>query len=233
LGLPVPNAIIIDKAYGSEFPVAPKGILIYISAILVGFTLPFLSITLESLLDDKIHTIEDLKTIMNAPILGDIPRTKIKDKIVVAPEETNNIAESFRIIRTNLSFLIGNSTESKAIFLTSSIGGEGKTFISLNLATSLASIDKKVLLVCADLRKPMLNEYLNIESCKGLTHFLVDKKLDIKEIINFNAQVNADIIQSGEIPPNPAELLNNDRFDDIIQYGKEKYDYVIVDTPPV
>lgn len=234
LGLPVPNAVIIDKANGSEFPVAPKGIVIYISAILLGFMFPFLIITIQSLLDNKIHTIDGLKALINAPILGDIPYTRIKNKIVVTSQGSNNISESFRLIRTNLNFLIGNSSsESNAIFLTSTIGNEGKTFIALNLATSLASINKKVLLVCADLRKPKVNEYLKIKSSIGLSHYLVDNNLGINDIIDRNNKVDFDIVQSGEIPPNPAELLINGRFDEVIAYGKENYDYVIVDTPPV
>lgn len=234
LGLPVPNAIIIDKANGSDRPVAPKKIIIYIAAILLGLLVPFFIITVLAFFDNKVHTIEDLKKFAESPILGDIPHSKSKEKVVITDKERSNIAESFRLVRTNLNFMLSNSSAgAKAIFITSTIGNEGKTFISINLASSLVSINKKVLLICADLRKPKVSEYLNIKSTIGLSHYLVDSKLDISDIIIPVEKTNFDIIESGEIPPNPSELLVNGRFEEVMAFARENYEYVIVDTPPV
>lgn len=117
--------------------------------------------------------------------------------------------------------------------LTSTIAGEGKTFISLNLCSVLAATDKKVLLVGSDLRKPKVKDYLDINSEKGLSNFLADSSISIREIVTYSSTRGFDVIDSGDIPPNPSELLLNGRFERVIEYGKENYDYMIVDTAPV
>lgn len=234
LGLPVPNAVIVDRANGSDKPVSPKKLIIYLASIIFGLFVPFTIISVRLLFDNKIHTINQLKELTNAPILGDIPHTDSKLKIVLSEDERSNVSESFRLLRTNLNFMFSKVDEdSKSIFLTSTLGNEGKTFVSINLSSSLSANDKKVLLICADLRKPKLMEYLNIESRTGLSNYLADKSLELKDVIFTVKEAGFDIIESGEIPPNPAELLLNKRFEEVITYGKNYYDYVIVDTPPV
>jgi capsular exopolysaccharide synthesis family protein len=234
LGIPVPNAKIVDKADGSDNPVSPKGMLTYLIAAILGLSFPAVFIFIQSLLDNKIHTREDVEAVVKAPILGDIPCANSKNKIIINDQNNSNIAESFRLLRTNISFMLSGVHEgAKSIFITSTVGAEGKTFVSINLAASLALLNKKVLLIGADIRKPKINEYLKTSSQIGLTHFLMDFNLKVSDVISHNKENKFDVLESGAIPPNPSELLLNGRIDEILAYGKKHYDYIIIDTAPV
>jgi len=234
LGIPVPNAKIIDKADGSNLPVSPKPMLVYLIGAVLGLLIPFVIISIRSLLDNMVHSYEDVEAVVKAPIIGDIPKTSSKKKVIIDGKDNSNIAESFRLLRTNVNFMLSGSKEAaKTIFVTSTLSGEGKTFVAINLASSLALLNKKVLLIGADIRKPKIATYLDIKTGKGLTHYLMDNDLDVLDVILSNMENNIDVIQSGEIPPNPSELLLNGRFEDILTYAKNQYDYVIVDTSPV
>jgi len=234
MGVPVPNAKVIDKANGSDIPVAPKPVLIFVIALFMGLLIPLVVITIISIFNNKVQTVEDIEKIINAPVLGDIPNTKLEHKIVVDENERTSVAEAFRLLRTNLHYMFsGVSENSKTIFITSTVGGEGKTFIGINLASVLSSTNKKVLLIGADLRKPKIRDYIKVDSEIGLTNYLVDENLNISDIITTDEGTKFDILTSGEIPPNPTSLLMNGRFEKVLEYGKENYDYVIVDTPPV
>jgi capsular exopolysaccharide synthesis family protein len=186
------------------------------------------------LLDNKVHTIKDVEAEVKAPFIGDIPKTKREDKIVVSSND-RSVSEAFRMLRTNINFLLSNGKESsKIIYVTSTIPDEGKTFIAINLAEVLALSKKRVLLIGSDMRKPKIAEYLDVKpSHKGLSHFLIDSNLNVPEIVEHVQDTNFDIIQSGIVPPNPSELLMNGRFEDVFAYGKAHYDYIIVDTAPV
>jgi len=234
MGIPVPNAKIIDRADGSDTPVAPKRTLILIVSIIIGLVIPAIIISIRDLFDYKIHTREDVEGLVKAPIIGDIPRNNSKEKLIIGSQDKGQIAEAFRVLRTNVNFMLTKiDNESKTIFVTSTIGSEGKTFISINLASSLALLGKKVLLIGADIRKPKINEYLKTTSRIGLTNYLVDSNLELADIICKNEDSDFDLLVSGDIPPNPSELLLNGRFKNVINYGKENYDYVIIDTAPV
>ena len=234
MAVTLPSAKIIDTAYGSNIPVSPKRNIIYLAALLLGLLIPFGVIYILSLLDNKIHTRRDLESVVNAPILGDVPNTKTGDKIVVSDTDRSSIAESFRLLRTNINFMLTGVKEGgKTIFVTSTVSGEGKTFVSINLSAVLALTEKKVLLIGADIRKPKIGEYLDLKYEKGLTHFLMDNALKPTDIIESVKEVNFDFISSSLIPPNPSELLMNGRFEEVLAYGKQHYDYVIVDTAPV
>jgi tyrosine-protein kinase Etk/Wzc len=234
LAVTVPNAKVIDTANGSDIPVSPKRKTVYLVAALLGLVIPFAVLYLMFLLDNKIHTSKDVEEIVKAPILGEIPHSKSENKIVINENDKDNIAESFRMLRTNIYFMLsGVKEEAKTIFITSTIGAEGKTFISLNLTTVLALSNKKVLLIGADVRKPKFNEYLDVDFGKGLTHFLMDDTLKMKDIIKHYPTGNFDVLSSGAVPPNPSELLMNGRFEEVMAYGKANYDFVIVDTAPI
>jgi capsular exopolysaccharide synthesis family protein len=234
MGIPVPNAKIIDPANGSDTPISPAPKLIYIAAILLGLCIPAGVISIISFLDKKIQTLEQLENILQMPILGDVPKTKLDKNFIVTDSDRSSIAESFRIIRTNLNYMFsGIDKGSKIIFVTSTIGNEGKTFIAINLASVFSSINKKVLVIGADLRKPKLKEYLKINHPLGLTDLLVDSNLSIKKIIFSHEKFGFDIVTSGQIPPNPSNLLMNNRFQEVLSYGEENYDYIIVDTAPL
>lgn len=234
LGIPVPNAKIIDKANGSNSPVSPKPILVYLIAGFVGLFIPTFFISITSIIDNKVHTIEDVEKIIKAPFLGDIPKIKTKEKFIIKENDRSSIAEAYRMLRTNLNYMFSGINEnSKAIFITSTIGSEGKTFVTINLAAVLSSIDKKVLVIGADLRKPKIGKHLIIESKFGLSDLLVNNKVNIPDVVISNENFNFDVVLSGPKPPNPSNLLTNIRFEELIAYGKQHYDYVIVDTPPL
>lgn len=236
LGIPVPNAKIIDKANGSELPIFPKPKLIYTIAGLLGLITPLIIITIRSSLDNMVHSSEDVEAVVEAPIIGDIPRINFKKKVIITDRDNSSIAEAFRLVRTNVNFMLTNAKEdAKIIFVTSTLASEGKTFITINLALSMSLLDKKVLLIGADIRKPKIRSYLELKSHKGLTNYLIDKNLNISDIIlnHGESKYNIDIISSGEIPPNPSELLLNGRFENVLSYSKEHYDYVFIDTAPV
>jgi len=234
LAVTMPNAKIIDEAYGSDIPVAPKSKIIYLAALLLGGIIPFGVIYILLLLDNKIHNRKDVEAVIKAPVLGDIPNTKTKGAIINFNNDRSSIAESFRLLRTNLSFMLASVKEgTKTIFITSTIAGEGKTYISVNLSSVLAMSGKKVLLIGADIRKPKIGEYLELKFAKGLTDFLMNRSLKVTDVIEPSSEANFDFVSSNILPPNPTELLMNGRFEELLAHGKEHYDYVIVDTAPV
>ncbi len=235
LAVTVPNAKIIDVADGSNIPIYPKRNITYIVALLLGLIVPFMVFYILFLLDNKVHTSKDIEAVIKAPFIGDIPKTKIEHNVVVSGIDNGSVAESFRMLRTNINFMLSNvKAVSKTIYVTSTLPNEGKTFIAINLAVVLSLSNKKVLLIGSDMRKPKIAEYLNLsQSDVGLSHFLVDPNLQVPDVIEQLKEHNFDIIQSGVIPPNPSELLMNGRFDEVLAYGKEHYDYIIMDTTPV
>ena len=234
LAVTAPNAKIIDKAYGSKIPVAPRTKIVYLAAILLGLLIPFIIIYLKYLFDNKVHTVEDVEAVFKTPVLGEIPDSKPGAAPVVQETERDGKAEAFRLLRTNVNFMLaGTKDASKVIFVTSTVAGEGKTTVTINLAEVLALSKKKVLVIGADIRKPKLAEYLNIPNKSGLSHFLMLSSLKVQDIIYKVETTNFDLIHSGIIAPNPAELLMNGRFEEILDYAKEHYDYVLVDTAPV
>lgn len=235
------NAKIIDAALANDFPVAPKRSMILLVALVMGCAIPVAFIYLLEVLRYKIEGRNDLEKLTKIPILGDFAISHDLKKgqrgIVVQENENNMQAETFRSIRTNLQFLL-DGPEKKVIQFTSTTSGEGKTFISSNLAMSMALLGKKVILVGLDIRKPRLAEMFGFaDRTKGITTFLAgdadDKDLLLKQIIPSGINANLDILPAGIVPPNPAELLSKKNLDKAIELLKEKYDYVILDTAPV
>ncbi len=229
----MPNAKIIDKARVALRPVSPVKPIIKIGALLLGFLIPFGILFIRFLFDNTVTGLKDFETKIGAPVLGEIPRDKKGVDVLI--QDTGFIMESFRMLRTNLSYMLNEKKdEPKVIAVTSTVPGEGKTYTSINLSSIISLSKKKVLLIGADVRKPQIANYLNFPKSKtGLVNYLMDDQLDIKSIITHYPDANIDIIQSGIVPPNPAELIMSARFDEVIKYGKENYDYVIIDTPPI
>ena len=236
----VPNSRIIDRAstYGS-FPVSPNKKNIYLGAFCLAFMIPFLSIYLKNLLNTTVNSRIDLEESLTIPILGVIPKSNLKKKIVIEEKSREPISEAFRILRTNLDFLMaGVKKESgKIIFVTSSISGEGKTFVSSNLAKTLAIYGSKVAYVGTDFRYPKFHEFLDLPNGKktiGLTNYIMDKSIKPSEIIYSEKKDNPiHIIPSGVIPPNPSGLLMQPRVKEMFTYLENNFDYIIVDTAPV
>lgn len=235
LAAKMPNAKIIDGAEESAKLISPERNKVYLIAFLVGFLIAFFVFYIKFLFDNKVHTATEVEQIFKKPLLGSIPKSKaVENKVVVFNKERYNEAEAFRILRTNLNFILGNTKNAcKTIYVTSTIPHEGKTFISINIASVLALSNKKVLLIDADLRKPKIAEYLNISLKKGLTNFLVEDQLNTSDIIKPIPELNFDVVQSGIVLSNPAELLMNGRFEELVADAKTKYDYIIIDTSPI
>ncbi|WP_165732985.1 polysaccharide biosynthesis tyrosine autokinase [Polaribacter sp. 20A6] len=236
LAVTVPNAKIIDVAYSNGIPVSPKRKIIFLAALLLGVLIPFVIIYLKNILDTKIHTRKDIEELTTVPFLGDVPHSDTNEKIVIGNDARTSTAEAFRLIRTNLDFMLPNKqgNEGKTIFITSTTSGEGKSFISINLAAALSLSNKKVLLIGMDLRAPKVTEYLGIPERKGITNFITNEKISLDDIKFSIPEIKGlDIIASGVIPPNPAELLLHSKVKELFEEVKKDYDYIIVDTAPV
>ena len=237
LAVTVPNAKIIDIAYGSNSPVFPKKSVIYLLAIIVGLLVPFIIIYIKNLLDTKIHSRKDVEEMTNIPFLGDIPHSEIKEKIIINSTSRSSSAEAFRLIRTNLDFMLPPKLDSdlgKTIFITSTTSGEGKSFISINLAVALSLSNKKVLLLGMDLRAPKVTEYLGVSERRGITNYITNDKLLLDDLkFNLPEIKGLDVLASGVMPPNPSELLLTERVKELFEKVKKEYDYIIVDTAPV
>jgi capsular exopolysaccharide synthesis family protein len=235
LAATAPNARVIDAAKASIIPVSPKKNIIYLAALLLGLLIPFGIIYIKDLLDTKVKNRLDITDKFNIPFLGDIPKSLTPNEIIDTTSRTST-AEALRIVRANLDFMLNQVPEgrAKSIFLTSTISGEGKTFLSVNLASIFAHSGKKVLLIGMDIRKPKLNEYIGITKTKGLTDYLSSKNEPISDFITkYKGYKNLDVLLAGSIPPNPTELLMNTKVDELFAQFKKDYDFILVDTAPV
>jgi tyrosine-protein kinase Etk/Wzc len=230
-----PNARVIDAAKASKGPVSPKKNIIYLAALLLGILIPLGIIYIIDLLDTKVKSRFDLFKKFDIPFLGDIPNSTTPNEIIDAASRTGT-AEALRIVKTNLDFMLGQvpDGQAKTIFLTSSVPGEGKTFLSVNLAGTMALSKKKVLLLGMDLRNPRINEYVTLPNNSGLTDYLSSSAAVISNYIvksdNFD---NLYVLPAGAIPPNPTELLMSKKVNELFAQFKQEYDYIIVDMAPV
>ena len=234
LGMSSPNAKIIQSAYTSGTPVAPKRKVIYLASLLLGLFIPIGLIYVIDLLDTKVHNKNDVLKLVKAPFIGDIPKST-KRKQIVNKIDYSPKAEAFRLLRTNINFLLKNKDEKgKTIFVTSTTKQEGKSHTSVNLASSFSFSEQKVLLLETDIRVPRVTDYLNVDAQKGLTDYISDPDLQLEDIIITDAiNEHLHVIPSGTIPPNPAELLMNDRVAKLFEKIKKEYNYIIVDTAAV
>ena len=230
----LPDLKILSYGVSSNMSIYPNKKLTYTSALLVGFLLPFGILFFMKLLDTKINTRDDLENgLVDTPILGEIP---LDDDIINNDKNNRSlIAESTRVVRSNLSFLINKNT-SNVITVTSTVKGEGKSFIAYNIAASYAALGKKVLLIGADLRNPQIHNRIGVERTNlGLTTFLSDESYkDVDSLITKASSPNEmDILLSGSIPPNPSELLMRPRMSELLNILKERYDFLIIDSAPL
>ena len=228
------NAKIIDDAIADEAPVSPKGKMIYLIALVLGVGIPVGVIYLLELTKFKIEGRSDVEKLTSVPIVGDIPLTDEKQGAIAVFENQNNLmSETFRNIRTNLQFMLEN--DKKVILVTSTVSGEGKSFISANLAISLSLLGKKVVIVGLDIRKPGLNKVFNIPRKEiGITQYLANPEKNLMDLVQLSdVSKNLYILPGGTVPPNPTELLARDGLDKAIEILKKNFDYVILDTAPV
>ncbi|MBO3100290.1 GumC family protein [Gelidibacter pelagius] len=239
LAITEPSIKIVEHALTGNSPISPKSRVIYLGALVGGLLVPFGILYLIFLLDSKLHSKEDITKINpRIPVIGEIPDIK-KDKefIFEDPNARSILAESFRILSSNVDYIlpVSNDGKGKVIYCTSTIKGEGKTYVSINLSLALSSINKKVLLIGADLRNPQIHAHIHEgKDTPGLANYLHDTNFEWRDALvsGFDKHPNHRIMLSGTIPPNPAHLLTNGRFTKLIEEAKEEYDYIIVDTAP-
>ena len=227
-----PIAKIIDNAHSTGDPVSPKKSIILLFSIVLGLLFPIVGIKIRDLLRYQIESKEELEKISIVPVLGEIPRTKDKGNIIIKENSTDSFTELVRLLRTNLLFVL-DSPDKKVINIVSSVSGEGKTFVSINLAMSLALLDKKVLIVGLDIRKPKLAEYLELDNETGITLYLTGHLIKEQLIRQSGIHTNLSVITSGPTPPNPNELLAKPALDKLIVELRDEYDFIIVDSAPI
>ncbi len=240
LAITEPSIKVVEFALSGGAPISPNSRSIYLMAFIIGLVLPFGAIYGVNLLNTKIRGKEDVvNTIGNIPILAELPRIKGGNLVFDNPVDRSVQSEAFRILSANVDYILPTKSpdESKGqvIYCTSTIKGEGKTYVGMNLSLALSSINKKVLLIGADLRNPQIHNYVSKNKNEaGLSSFLNDESFDWKAslIDGFEKHPNHDILLSGSIPPNPTQLLTNGRFEQLINEAKTLYDFVIVDTAP-
>ncbi|MFC2450018.1 MAG: GumC family protein [Flavobacteriaceae bacterium] len=235
LAVTAPKAKIVDYAHSTEKPVAPKKLIIMLAALLVGIVLPFGVIYIRELLDNKIKTKHDIERLSQTVVLAELPKIRKGESDIVGRNDLSPMAEAFRILITNMNFMIPKKEKGKVVFVTSTIKGEGKTFASVNLALTLVNPNRKVIIIGSDIRNPQLQRYdKNSRVYMGLTEFLYDENVTLDKVIHqSNMNPHLDVIYSGAIPPNPTELLTNGRYQVLLETLKPLYDYIIVDTAPL
>ena len=228
------NAKIIDEALADDNPISPKKTIVYLAALVLGVGLPVGVIYLIGLTKFKIEGRGDVEKLTRLPIVGDVPLTAEKTGSIAVFENQNNLmSETFRNVRTNLQFMLGNGQ--KVILVTSTVSGEGKSFISANLAISLSLLGKKVVIVGLDIRKPGLNKVFNIPKKEhGITQYLTNTTANLMDFVQpSDINKNLFILPGGTVPPNPTELLARGGLEKAIETLKANFDYVILDTAPV
>ncbi len=228
------TARLIDDPTG-EYPVAPKKLLLLAAAFLFGLAVPAGIIFLRRMFFPVFGDKEDLKRITNVPIIGEICTSEDKEHkdIVVGKNISSSIAELFRLLRNNISFTrVG--ADSRVILVTSSISGEGKTFVTSNLALTYALMGKKVVVVGLDLRNPMLAHSFGLSNREGVTTYLTGQTNDLNSLLKqVDRSSNLHILPAGPVPPNPNELLMSDRMGHMIEALSQEFDYVFLDTAPI
>lgn len=230
------NVRLVDSAYGSASPVSPKRMKILLIALLAGIAIPFGFYYLKDILYTKVRGRSDVTAVVKAPIVGEIPskpKSQANQTLFVEAGANNQISESFRILRANLSFMATNNKELKVIALTSTMAGEGKSYIATNLAMACAISGKKVCVVDIDLRKMATSRFFKLRGKKGMSEYLAGQETDLDSLIQTTPYENVSVLPGGVIPPNPAELLMSERFDQVIEHLRSKFDFVILDNPPL
>ena len=234
LAVTTPKARVVNPAYTFVEPVSPKTNVIYLAALVLGMLIPFLLFYVYYFFNNKIANKSDVARILpNIPLLSEVPTVESDASDLIAKNDLSIYAESFRILTTNLKFMINKIQDRAPIILfTSSVKGEGKTTISMNSALSLSS-NKKVVIIGADLRNPQLRRYTS-KSGIGLADYLADTSLELSKILQPSGlHENLDIVDSGTIPPNPTDLLEDERMKDLVHELATRYDYVLIDSAPM
>ncbi|MEO6731756.1 MAG: polysaccharide biosynthesis tyrosine autokinase [Ferruginibacter sp.] len=227
----VADSRIIDNAQTTDAPVSPNKKMIYLLTMIAALALGFSVIYIKEILTRSVQRRSDIEKYTDIPFLGEVANDSSKSTIVIAEGKRSFIAEQFRQLRTALGYM-GIDETHKRILLTSSISGEGKSFIAINLGISLALMGKKVVLLELDLRKPKLSNNFKVSRDTGLSNYLIGK-IPVGDLVKNTGIDNLFMIPSGPIPPNPSELISNARLPELLTYLEKTFDYIIIDTAPV
>ena len=230
-----PKGLTVDEPYVLKEPLGMSSMVILIFMLIIGMCLPPVYLYVLKLIRNRIESREEVESRTTAPIIGEICTVNSESPLVVSPTSTSTATELFRLMRSNMLYIFNEET-GKVALLTSSTSGEGKTFISINLAASLALLNKKVVVVGMDIRAPKLAADLGLSNSNGLTQYLASSEVTIDDIIMHDAIKELpllDVIVAGPVPPNPAELLISKKVDNLFKELRQRYDYIIVDSAPV
>lgn len=228
----VPKGKIIDKTRSNGIPVSPKKMVVLLMSFLLGLIIPVVTIAIRDMLRYHIDTKEELEKLSEVPVLGEIPSSADAGNVIVKANSTDSFTEMVRFLRSNLLFVM-NTPDKKVINVESSVSGEGKTFVSINLAMSLALLNKKVLVIGLDIRKPKLGQYLGIELETGITLYLSGHMGKEQLVRPSGIHPNLSVITAGPVPPNPNELLATPLLDELINELRTQFDYIVIDTTPI
>jgi capsular exopolysaccharide synthesis family protein len=226
-----PDNEIIDLAMPEKDPVSPKTFLSYLIAIIAGFGLPFVWIMLADTFNYRVRDEEDIIKITDMPISGHVPNSKFKSPNVVFEEPHSYVAEAFRSLRSRMQFFT-KEIISPVILITSSMPEEGKTFTAINLAAAYSLMGKKTVLVGFDLRRPKIFTDFGIDNDQGVSTWLIGKD-NLDDILKKTTYENLNIISAGPVPPNPSELTSSGKTDELLKLLKERFDCIIIDSPPI
>jgi len=211
--------------------ISPKPGQNYALATGIGLLIPFALFVLFELLNNKIQSREDIDKVSSIPFVGGVGHNTTDNNLIVRDRPKSGVAESFRAIRSNLNYFTGNKTN-RVFMVSSSISGEGKTFTTINLATVFALSGKHTLIVGADMRRPKIFEDFQMNNNTGLSTYLSGIS-EFNQIVQQTAIDNLFLVSGGPVPPNPSELLLNERFEEFIKTALAEFDFVIIDTPPL
>lgn len=226
------NIRVIEAPFGSRVPIAPKRMNFFLIAIVIGFIIPFSVFYIREMWNTGVRGRKDIESATTLPVLGEIPARRDEngdEDIVVSEKKNDRITEAFRLVRTNLNFM---NKDARVLMFTSTMAGEGKSFVSRNFAAMLAMVGRKVILVDTDIRKRTQSKILGSKRSEGVSTYLSGGSTDIDALIVKGHIAGIDFLPAGSIPPNPAELLMNERLELMIEELKKRYDYIILDNLP-
>jgi len=230
----VTDSRVVDQPFSSGGPIKPKRQVIWLGAFMIGLLLPIGVITAREAFTTTVQSKKEIEDKTGMKVFGEISKKEATEGEIISLKSRSFLSEQIRMIRSNLQYLFTeeNETKGRVLLFTSSTGGEGKSFVTTNLAASLGILEKKVIILGLDLRKPKIHEYINVSNSKGLSTFLIGKT-GFSEILQKTNLSGVDAIVAGPIPPNPAELISNGRLADLIEQLRLRYDYILLDTPPL
>ncbi len=233
LAATTPKGKVVDEPYGKSEPLAPNKPLVFLMALLAALLIPMALLAIKNMLTNKFATTAELEQITRLPVIGHIHHNRHDTDLVVKDGRNWSIVELFRYVRNNVQFMMPEPDD-KVVLVTSTLSGEGKSFVSLNLAAAFALLGKRVALVGMDIRDPKLAQMLNLKETPGVTAFLAKGETPVRELVQQIDDIKGlDVIVGGTVPPNPAELLLGKRTQTLFEQLRDEYDIIVIDSAPV